>query len=113
MKIRPISDFLWIMIGPAIWAGHLFLLYAAETLICLSSPSQGTMLVTTMTLTGVALCALAAAAYAHRARAKTLPADERDFVPLVTMTLAGISAIAVIWTAVPGLALRVCTFQPN
>jgi len=113
MKARPISDFLWIMIGPAIWAAHLFLLYAAETLICISaSPSQRIMLVTTATLTGGALCALAAAAYANRPRAKTLAAafGERNFEPFLSMTLAGMSAIAVIWTALPALALRVCTF---
>jgi hypothetical protein len=60
-RTRPLTAYLLCLVGPVIWAGHLFLLYGGATLICLGPPTAGSRIflvfaaiVTASALTGLA-----------------------------------------------------------
>ena len=115
--VKPISDFLWVLSGPTIWAVHFFSIYLAEALLCAATMPSGTaMTAATSTLTAAALLAmlgiLACRGSLSVVRLKN-PYDEKEFLVLLTLILVVLSALAVIWVAIPGLLLPVCVFSPS
>ncbi len=116
-RVRPVSDFLWALSGPIVWAVHFFAIYAAEALICTARAPSGTaMRVATLVLTGAALLALFGIAYGSRPFPASVMSAGRGatgFLSYLTLALAAASALAVIWAALPGFALPVCAFSPG
>ena len=116
-RVKPISDFLWILSGPAIWAVHFFSIYLVEALLCTATmPSGAVMTAATWTITGVALLALLGIVAYRRSplgiRMNTTR-DEKGFLAVLTLMLIGLSALAVVWVAMPGFWLSVCAFSPG
>ena len=105
---RPMSDFVWMLAGPIVWAAHFFLVYGVEAVICTRAASP----VTTMrwivaVATALALGALVVFIF------RTLAARRKDspvaiFVPDVSIALALLSIGAVAGVAVSGLTLQAC-----
>jgi hypothetical protein len=111
--VRPLSDFLRVLIAPAIWFLHLVILYSAEALICIGPPAaQSTamawmvFLATAAALTGLIILA----AGMLRPGASPLPSPDRRnaWLPRVSLLLTLLSVLGVIWTAMPTALLPVC-----
>jgi hypothetical protein len=113
---RPIGDLLRMLIAPMIWFLHLAIVYAAETLICLGPTAAGsTSTSTSMTgtvflSTAVALAGLAVLAVTIVRAANKRAPDRTDtrFLRAASLFLTLISAMAVIWTALPTALLPAC-----
>lgn len=116
-RAMPVSDFLWVLSGPTIWAVHFFSIYLVEALLCIGERPSGTvMTAATSTLTGAALLALLGIV-AYRCsfseiRMNTIR-NEKGFLAVLTLMLIALSALAVIWVAMPGFWLSVCAFSPG
>jgi hypothetical protein len=114
--VRPLGDFLRMLIAPAIWFAHFSLLYAAETLVCLGPPAErGTtmgwmvFLITTAALSGLIILAdrLLRSGNAAPPRSDHGSAWLRHTSLLLTL----LSALAVIWTTLPTAVLPACADQ--
>lgn len=98
-RVHNVGHALLGLIGPIIWAAHFFLLYLAEALLCVSSDG-GTSI--RLAGGGLTLAAIVALFYA-RSRTTGSPWE-----PLIR-PLIDLSIIAVVWTAIPQVALQTCT----
>lgn len=112
--VRPLSDFLRVLIAPAIWFAHLVVIYGAEALICTGSTiSSGRAMVWTVAVaTAAALIGLIGSA-AGLGRPLFHLAGRTDrsgsgFLPVAAKTLSLLSMLGVIWTALPTTLLSVC-----
>jgi hypothetical protein len=113
--VRPLGDFLRVLIAPTIWFGHFSLLYAAETLICIGPPAdRGTAMGWTVILaTAAALAGLVIlAAQLFRAGRMASPEAQDNTVWLrrTSLLLTLLSALGVIWTTLPTAILPACAF---
>src|SRR5688572_19844762 len=111
-KAKSISDFLWVLSGPIIWAAHFFSIYLVEALLCTATmPSGRAMTAATSTLTAAALLAMFIIVI-YRIPLPEIglnsARDEKGFLALLTLILVILSALAVIWVAMPGFWLSVC-----
>jgi hypothetical protein len=111
--VRPLGDFLRMMIAPAIWFAHFSGLYAAETLVCLGPPAdRSTMMGWIVVLaTAAALTGLIILAARLLRSGKTGPsrADSgKAWLRRASLPLTLLSALGVIWTALPAAILPVC-----
>jgi hypothetical protein len=105
--MRPLTDFLAIFTGPAIWAGHFLALYAAHTLTCLNGDAAvganifgwASLAVTLPALIGLVVLVL---------RPGVMMRAPSTHLADITRLLAGLSLLAVIWVAFAGLAIRSC-----
>jgi hypothetical protein len=113
--VRPLGDFLRVLIAPAIWFLHLVILYAAEALICIGPPAvQSTamawtvFLATAAALTGLILVIL-------RPGQCPLPSSDRRnaWFPRASLLLTLLSVLGVIWTIMPTALLPVCTVSSS
>jgi hypothetical protein len=111
--VRPLSDFLRVLIAPTIWFLHLVILYTAEALICIGPPAvQSTamawtiFLSTTAALTGLIIFA----ASMLRPGASPLPSPGRRnaWLSRASLLLTLLSVLGVIWTTMPTAFLPVC-----
>ena len=111
--IRPLSDFLRVLIAPAIWFLHLVVLYSAEALICIGPPAaQSTAMAcvvfvaTTAAMTGF----ISLAAGILRPKASPLPSPHRRnaWLPRVSLLLTLLSVLGMIWTTMATALLPVC-----
>ncbi len=111
--VRPLGDFLRVLAPPAIWFMHLVVVYGAEALICIGPSPAGetTMVLIVAVATVAALIGLVVSAamvirpgFIFAAR----PGGGSKFLPGVTLTLTVLSGLAVIWAAVPAVALPAC-----
>jgi hypothetical protein len=111
-RVRPLGDFLQLFIGPAIWFGHFATLYAAEALICTPGlASAGAMTWVAGAATLAALAALGGFGATVLRRPAHDPAGRHGgaaFLRSATLLLAMLSAIAVVWVALPVALLPVC-----
>ncbi len=88
--------------GPLLWAGQFLLVYASESLFCRAGAGE--------THRAFALAVSVAAAgvlvvlVARQWRALSQPALDSVGVPL-----AGLSLLAIVWTALPSLLMASCT----
>lgn len=115
---RPIGDLLRMLIAPMIWFVHLAIVYAAEALICLGAPAAAsTSMTTSMTWTVFLTTAAALAGFAVfaativRAGNSVKRAPDRTdarFFRAASLFLTLLSAMAVLWTALPTALLPAC-----
>jgi hypothetical protein len=112
--VRPLGDFLRMMIAPAIWFAHFSLLYAAQTLICIGPPADRdttmgwtVFLATAAALTGLII--LAARLIRAGKMAPTKPEDGTAWLRRTSLLLTLLSALGVIWTTLPTAVLPACT----
>ena len=96
---------------------HFFSTYLVEALLCTTTTPSGTaMPAATSILTAAALLAMLGVIAFRRSlsvvRLKNAR-DENGFLALLTLVLVMLSALAVIWVAIPGFWLPVCAFSPS
>jgi hypothetical protein len=106
-RAQPLSAMLQMLTGPVIWFAHFVVLYGAEALICtppLASP--GAMTSITIAATLAALVALAI--LMRRPATASRNHSDAGLLRSAGLLLALLSAIAVIWVALPTAILPVC-----
>lgn len=110
-KVRPLGDFLRVLIAPAIWFAHFTFLYAAETFTCISAASDRA---TTIVWTAV-IATLAAwislglqLRGSHRRQGHAVADDGTTWLARTSMLLTLISALGIFWTAFPVALLAPC-----
>ena len=100
--------------GPAIWAVHFFVLYASEGFLCAAGPLAAADAVRLISLTATTIAVAALLVFLgwqgprgwRRQRAAAIDAVAyRD----ISMGLAVMALLAVIWSALPAILLPVCT----
>jgi hypothetical protein len=110
--VRPLGDFLRVLAPPAIWFMHLVVIYGAEALICIGpSPSGAAMVRVVVLATVAALIGLVVSAamvirpgFVFAAR----PGGGSTFLAGTALMLTVLAGLAVIWAAVPAVALPAC-----
>jgi hypothetical protein len=104
----------FVLAGPAIWAMHFFVLYASEGFLCAAGPWAAADAVRLISLTTTTIAVAALLAFLgwqaqrgwRRQRAAAIDAVAyRD----ISMGLAVMALLAVIWSALPAILLPVCT----
>jgi hypothetical protein len=108
-RARPLGNFLCIFLGPVVWLLHLVLLYAAEGLFCMppAATGRGTIWVG-ITVTAGALAALVLVAVsAPRVDGPSEHAGA-TFLRKATLSLALLSAVGVVWNALPLALVSAC-----
>jgi hypothetical protein len=109
IRARPFTDFLLCLLGPAVWAAHFFILYATEALACTGASPARSVSWSAAIATAVACIGLAAfLIWQLQNKAHTRP-DAARFLRHISVALAGLAMLAVIWTAAPVLLLTPCT----
>jgi hypothetical protein len=107
---RTIGAFLVVLAGPLIWFGHFVGIYAAEALAC------GVLGPRFLTVVAIAITAIAGAgllaviiAKARESRVSALTQEPvAMFLPHVTLLLAVLSLLGLLWVAWPAAMLRPC-----
>jgi hypothetical protein len=110
-RAQPLSAMLQMLTGPVIWFTHFVVLYGAEALICTPPlASLGAMASVTIAATLAALVVLGifAATVMRRPAAASPKHSDATFLRMASASLALLSAIAVIWVALPTAILPVC-----
>lgn len=108
-RARPLGDFLQVLVGPVVWFLHLVLLYGAEALICMPPAGSGTAAFWVgVTGTAGALGALVAAAVFAPGKQGAGEHVGATFLRSITLTLALLSAVGVIWNALPLTLIPAC-----
>lgn len=112
----------WLSVSPAIWMSHLLVVYGTTAVLCAKAASlRGPMPViqwTTGVATALALAAVLATGLRglrrHRYRHGKLPhdadtADDRlRFLGFATLLLSGLSAVGIVFVALPALFIESC-----
>jgi hypothetical protein len=104
---RPLSDLIGSLIGPIVWAAHFFVMYGAETLICINGgPGPSNMHLFAAVATAIAVGILLAAIIWNR---RSL--HQQDRAPALChisniLSLISIGAIAA--TALPAAVVPTC-----
>jgi len=108
-RARPLADFLRVFVGPVVWFLHLVLLYGAEALICMPPAGSGRATI------WVGVSATAGALGALVMVAVSAPRADRQsrhvgatFLRNTTLWLALLSAVGVIWNALPLVLVAGC-----
>jgi hypothetical protein len=97
-RVHTVGQALFGLVGPIIWAAHFFSLYLAEAVLCVSADANASVRIAGVALT---VATIAALLYARR-RATRSP--WASFIrPLIDLSM-----LAVVWTAVPLVALQTC-----
>ncbi|HEX2139336.1 MAG TPA: hypothetical protein VHG33_06460 [Woeseiaceae bacterium] len=111
---------LYLLAGPLVWAGHLFLVYATQAALCAFRITGAFAVepllipVSIAVLTVLAAAALVLAlwrpkAIAHLVRAgRFLDGENGEFMISVMQLLAGLSLAGVIWAGATALLLDPC-----
>ena len=116
------SDSLWLLTaGPAIWAGHFLLCYLTAAIWCakvggIDGP-LGTIRAAVAFYTVLALVGIAIAGFlgyrqlrfgAARTHEADTAADRHRFIGVATLLLAGLSAVATLYVALPAVFIESC-----
>ncbi|HEY5965885.1 MAG TPA: hypothetical protein VIU42_17860 [Xanthobacteraceae bacterium] len=106
---RPFGEFVACLSGPLIWAAHFFVVYGAESVVCIGATSPaGAMRLTVFAATAIALVAMAAP-YVRPVRGGRSGAPEAQrFLSSVARWLAILSAAAIIAVAAAAVRLTAC-----
>lgn len=112
-RARPLADLLRLFIGPALWFGHLAVLYGAEALICTPPLASGRAM--SWIASAATILVLGALALFGAALVRQPPPTDRSeehtaaaFLHATALLLAVLSALGVVWTALPVALLPVC-----
>ena len=115
-RTRPLVDLLRLFVGPVVWFLHLALLYGAEALICTPPAGSGRAMMwlgTAATVAALGTLVLLAAVPAPRADGRPSEHMGAAYLHNMTRLLAFLSAIGVIWNALPVALVPVCTLAPG
>ena len=106
--IRPMSDFVWMLAGPIVWAAHFFLIYGVEAVICTrtASPVAAMRWIVAVATTAAIATLVIFIVRTLASRRKHSPAA--SFVPDVSLALALLSVAAITGVAVAGLTVAAC-----
>jgi hypothetical protein len=112
-KVRPLGDFLRVLIAPAIWFAHFTFLYVAETFTCIAAVSDRatTIVWTAVIATVAAWISLGLQLRDSLVSGRQGPALADDGVTWLARTsilLTLISALGIFWTAFPVAVLAPC-----
>jgi hypothetical protein len=110
-RVQPLSAMLQMLTGPVIWFAHFVLLYGAEALICtppLARPGAMTWFTIAATLAALAALGMFAAMAMRRPAAGSRDHSDVGFLRAASLLLALLSAIAMVWVALPTAILPVC-----
>jgi hypothetical protein len=105
-ETRPLGNLIGSLIGPTVWAGHFFVMYGAEALICTSGDARS-MRGFAAVATTLAIGLLAAAIVRDRRRSRRCnerPPALRD----ISNTLSLISIGAILAVALPAVVMPTC-----
>ena len=112
-RARPLADLLHLFIGPGLWFAHLTVLYGAEALICTPPVASGRAMGWIASAATIAV--LGALALFGWTLVRQPPPDDRPeehtgaaFLHNTALLLAALSALGVVWTALPIALLPVC-----
>jgi hypothetical protein len=112
--VRPFTDLLRLVTGPAVWFAHFTVVYGAEALIC--TPPIGSPRAMVWTGLAATIAALAALiAFAMMLWRERIPEEAPHehtgaaFLRAAPLLLAVLAMLAVIWTSLPIAALSACT----
>jgi hypothetical protein len=107
--VRPLGDFLGCLLGPVIWAGHFFIVYGAETVVCLTtSPSRAAMQWTVIVATATALLAIAAVIVRYFRSVRAADGTTQRFLRTLAVVLAALSAAAILAVGLAAFGLPAC-----
>ena len=98
-RVYTVGQTLLGLIGPIIWAAHFFSLYLAEAFLCVSAGAD-----TSVRIAGGGLTLAAIVALLYARRRTTMSQWAHLIRPLIDLSI-----LAVVWTAIPLLALKTCT----
>lgn len=116
------DDSLWYLpAAPLVWAAHFLLCYATAAVWCAKLVSRdGSLLPVQIAIAAYTTVSLIAVAWLgwrgfkrHRERRPAphdadTPEDRRAFLGFASLLLAGLSAIAIVYEALPALLIRSC-----
>jgi hypothetical protein len=110
-----VSSLIACLAGPLVWTVHFFFMYAAATLVCVNTGSGaggGIFVASASIATVVAVLALGGLALQQwkvlRRLKKTASEVSSFFMRGLSIALAGLSLMAVLWSAFPTLLLTPC-----
>jgi hypothetical protein len=114
-RTRPVADLLRLFIGPVVWFLHLALLYGAEALICTPPVGSGAAMMWLGIAATVAALGTLVFLAAGPPRAGGRPSEHMGAAYLhnTTRLLAFLSAIGVIWNALPVALVPVCALAAS
>ena len=106
---RPMSDLLFAMAGPIVWAVHFFGLYLAESFLCPPAIPTASAIIRPLavTLTVSALMVLVWLRMNARAPAEMSSGTSNPLS--FQRPLIDISIVAVVWTSIPIFLIDACT----
>ncbi|HYD80294.1 MAG TPA: hypothetical protein VEC06_10835 [Paucimonas sp.] len=120
-RLSPFTrDFLLMFSGPLIWAAHLLAIYVLAALACARGFAHVEWLgigvvplwigiLSVAALAGIAGIAIILCRTNDRLQdRRDDAAGSQDFMRWTTLTLAGISAVAIVWEAAPAYMVPVC-----
>jgi hypothetical protein len=112
----PVKERQWItrsLAGPAIWTAHFFLLYGGHTLLCVIGPAASRsaawiLLASSASIGGLVLIGLLIVQELRPMRQPERETSGYAFARAVTLGLAALSAVGLIWTMMTAAALAPC-----
>jgi hypothetical protein len=106
---RPFGDLVASLRGPIIWAVHFFVVYGAESVVCIgASSSTGAMRWTVFAATAIALVAIAAPHVRGVERGRAGDPAAQRFLGSVARWLSFLSAAAILAVAAAAMRLSAC-----
>lgn len=107
-RARWITELALPLIGPVIWSAHLFVLYGAEALLCSApEPSQPILSFVATAATAVAvILLLGLMLWQLQREVRHVPTG--PFLREVSIVLAGLALLGVLWTALPATLVSAC-----
>jgi hypothetical protein len=107
--VRPLGDFIACLYGPVIWAVHFFIVYGAESVVCMgASSSASAMRWTVFVATAIALIAMAVSYIRSVRIGRISDLGIQHFLRSVAGWLAILSAAAIVAVAAAAMRLSAC-----
>jgi hypothetical protein len=108
-RVRPLWDFLACLMGPVIWSLHFFVVYGAETIVCLTDwHSTAAMRWPVVIATAAALLTIAAMILRYPPSVHAARDTTQGFLRTLAMSLAALSTAAIFATALSAFRLPAC-----
>ena len=108
-SVRPFGDFIACLYGPIIWAMHFFIVYGAESVVCMAASSPASaMRWTVFAATAIALAAIAVPDVRSVRSGRTGEVEAQRFLRNVAGWLAILAAAAIVAVAAAAMRLSAC-----